>query len=373
MILHLPPSNELNIGYLSRLFDNTSECYKLFWFKAIVSKVNEGKTELSYDELVDQMIADAWYMVTEYHLNLGPKDTLESVILLIKERNPYLRSSEKQSVILKFLSETTDKDILKQKNVLTYNVPYRLQAPFLPDVKGKSWDVPASDLADRINQGENLIYYFTVIRGLNSKIVIQEDWVEYIRKNYEILTGWIGYNMIRYLQRRNPNVPGIADKLSPPMERNLDKVKKYWKLILSLETVHEIYGNQLLTSKDLSVDHFVPWSYVAHDELWNLSPTTRSINSSKSNNLPDWNIYFKRLVDIEYQSYRLIWQYDAVHKEFEKCAKEHMNNDEIRFRIYREGLSLPEFAGGLESVVLPVYKAAQDCGFATWEYRGMNA
>ena len=30
-----------------------------------------------------------------------------------------------------------------------------------------------------------------------------------------------------------------------------------------------------------------------------------------------------------------------------------------------------EFAGGLESVVLPVYKAAQDCGFATWEYRGM--
>lgn len=152
-MLHLPPSNELNIGYLSRLFDNTSECYKLFWFKAIVSKVNEGKTELSYDELVDQMIADAWYMVTEYHLNLGPKDTLESVILLIKERNPFLRSSEKQSVILKFLSETTDKDILKQKKVLTYNVPYRLQAPFLPDVKGKSWDVPASDLADRINQG----------------------------------------------------------------------------------------------------------------------------------------------------------------------------------------------------------------------------
>ena len=289
-----------------------------------------------------------------------------------KMKKDTLRSSVKKEVILEFLSETTDKDILNKKRVLTYNVPYRLQAPFLPGVKGKSWDIPVSALADRINEGERLIYYFNRINGLDTKITIQDDWAEYIRKNYEILLGWVGYNMIRYLQRRNPNVPGIADKLSPPMERNLDKVKKYWKLILSLEPVHEIYGDQLLTSKDISVDHFVPWSYVAHDEFWNLSPTTRSINSSKSNNLPDWDIYFKKLVTIEYQSYRLIWQYDEVHKEFEKCAKEHINNDEIRERIYREGLSLAEFADGLESVVSPVYKAARDCGFTNWEYRGIT-
>ena len=137
-----------------------------------------------------------------------------------------------------------------------------------------------------------------------------------------------------------------------------DKIKKYWKLVLSLEPVHEIYGDQLLTVKDISVDHFVPWSYVAHDEFWNLSPTTKSINSSKSNNLPDWDTYFKKLADIEYQSYKLIWQYDSVHKEFDKCAKEHINNDEVRYRIYRAGLSVDEFTGGLESVILPVYKAA---------------
>ena len=368
--MQLPYSEELNTGYLARLFDNTSECYKLFWFKSIILKVHEGKTELSYGELIDQMIADAWYMVTEYHLNLGPKDTLESVILLMKEKNPSLKSSEKEEVILEYLSNTADKEILSKKRVLTYNVPYRLQAPFLPDLKGKSWDVPAADLAQRINQEKRLIYYFTAINGLSTKIIIQDKWAEYIRKNYEILLGWIEYNMIRYLQRRNPSVPGIADKLSPPVERKLDKIKKYWKLILSLEPVHEIYDDQLLTEKDISVDHFVPWSYVAHDEFWNLSPTTKSINSSKSNNLPNWDTYFRKLVDIEYQSYRLIWEYDSVHMEFDKCAKEHINNDEVRYRIYREGLSLNEFAGELESVIQPVYKAAKDCGFASWEYKG---
>lgn len=54
-----------------------------------------------------------------------------------------------------------------------------------------------------------------------------------------------------------------------------------------------------LNDKNISIDHFVPWSYVAHDELWNLTPTTRSINSSKSNNLPDWNRYFPILCKVE--------------------------------------------------------------------------
>lgn len=77
--MQLPYSEELNIEYLGRLFDNTSECYKFFCFKAIVAKVIEGRQSISYEELVDEMIADARYMVTEYHLNLVPKDTLEGV------------------------------------------------------------------------------------------------------------------------------------------------------------------------------------------------------------------------------------------------------------------------------------------------------
>ena len=37
-------------------------------------------------ELIDEMIADAWYMVTEYHLRLGPlgiADNLEEVLKYI--------------------------------------------------------------------------------------------------------------------------------------------------------------------------------------------------------------------------------------------------------------------------------------------------
>ena len=37
----LPYSDNINTGNLARLFDNTSECYKLFWFKAIVTAVGD--------------------------------------------------------------------------------------------------------------------------------------------------------------------------------------------------------------------------------------------------------------------------------------------------------------------------------------------
>ena len=52
-------------------------------------------------------------------------------------------------------------------------------------------------------------------------------------------------------------------------------------MIVTIKPVYEIYGKKPLDAKNISIDHFVPWSYVAHDELWNLTPTTRSINSTK--------------------------------------------------------------------------------------------
>ena len=366
--MQLPYSEELNIEYLGRLFDNTSECYKFFWFKAIVAKVTRGKQKISYEELVDEMIADAWYMVTEYHLNLGPKDTLESLVNLIKQRYPGLKSSEKKAIIIDWLKTTDDREIINKKRTLTYHVPYRLQSPFMMNLKGDSWKVSESNLIAKINQEQSLMYYFTSLNGLSTQIIMHKDWINYIIKNQEIIRGWLEYNMIRYMQKRNPNVPGIADKLYPPQERKLEKVKKYWKLILSLEPVREIYGSQLLTEKDISIDHFVPWSYVAHDEMWNLNPTTKCINSSKSNNLPDWETYFERLANQEYQSYQLIWKYDAVHKEFDKCAKEHINSDDIRYRVYRQGLEFSEFIRQLKSIVLPIYQSAQNCGFGNWFY-----
>ena len=50
--MDLPRNDQLDTIHLQRLFDNMSECYKLFWFQAIVDQVAAGNTALSYSELI---------------------------------------------------------------------------------------------------------------------------------------------------------------------------------------------------------------------------------------------------------------------------------------------------------------------------------
>ena len=123
-----------------------------------------------------------------------------------------------------------------------------------------------------------------------------------------------------------------------------------------------------MTAKGLSIDHFVPWSYVASDELWNLIPTAKSVNSSKSNNLPDWSTYFGRLAKTEYNAYLLVEHDAKAGQLFHKCARENLNSEEIRYRLYRSGQTEEQFTRQLEEILLPVYESAKNMGFREWVY-----
>ena len=169
--MQLPYSEELNIGYLSRLFDNTTNCYKFFWFQAILRKLDGVHCRFTFDELINEMIADAWYMVTEYHLRLGPlgiTDNLEEVVKYIY-RNYGFMSSEKREKIIEFLQTRDDKRITKYKSDLTLNVPYRLQVPFYDEIniERSMWNGSKQALTNEINRQKRLMYYFTLISGLS--------------------------------------------------------------------------------------------------------------------------------------------------------------------------------------------------------------
>ena len=212
--MQLPISEKLNIGYLSRLFDNTSNCYKFFWFQAILRKLNRDNNRFSFDELVNEMIADAWYMVTEYHLRLGPigvTDNLEEVVKYIGVIHSF-PSSEKRDKIIEFLKQCDDKRVLKYKQALILNVPYRLQVPFYDEISidNKMWAGSKKILSDEINRQNRLMYYFVKMNGLKTEIEVSDLWVEYLVSNREILNGWLKLKLIHYFQNKNPSVPGIA-------------------------------------------------------------------------------------------------------------------------------------------------------------------
>ena len=365
-MLKIPQSEQVNTSSLARLFDNKSESYKLFWFKAILYEVSRGRNEISFRDLIERMIVDAWYMVSEYKLNLGPADTLEKTVLYISGKENFL-PTEKEEVLLTYLRNTNDRQIKEYMRTLSLNVPYRLQAPLMPKPDAKIW-YKAVEITDYINAQAGMMYSIQRTSALDSRIIISPLWMDYLRSNLGIILGWTDYNLIMYLQRRNPTVPGIASKIYPPQERKLTAVTGYWKYQISKGGVRDIYTGDLMTEKGLSIDHFVPWSYVASDELWNLIPTAKDVNSSKSNNLPDWSIYFGKLAKAEYNAYLLVEHDEKAGHLFHKCIRENLNSEEIRYRLYRSGQTEEQFTRQLEEILLPVYESAKNMGFREWVY-----
>ena len=372
----IPYDDSLKIEYLSRIFDRNrvSNCYKYFWMFAILRRISKEDFNFSYDELITEMIADAWYMVAEYHLRLGPCNTVDNLeeavkYLYFELNNESIPSTEKREVLLAYFKNLSDSRYQKYKNKLIENVPYCLQSPFF-DSNNRLLKNLGKNTIDEINRQNRLLYYFGRYNHIDTRIIISEEWIDYLCRNREILMDWVRYNLIGYLQDRNPSVPGIADKIVPPCKRNLKYATDYWKTIIEADkSLKDIYGDNCLKDISLSIDHFVPWQYVAHDELWNLSPTTKNINSMKSNNLPDWDVYFEPLSLLEYKAYKLRYENTKVETAFEKCADYHVNNAEIRRQLYADGLSYSDFCNRLDKVIRPVYNSAKNCGFREWVYQ----
>ena len=365
--MQIPYSEKLNTASLARIFDNKSESYKLFWFKAILHEVGLGRNVIPFRDLIERMIVDAWYMVSEYKLNLGPADNLEKTVLYIAEKENFL-PTEKEDVILSYLHNSDDRELRRLMTVLSQNVPYRLQAPLIQTPDSKLWN-KLNDITDYINAQDGVIYLIERKKSIESRIIIEPLWMDYLQSNLGILIGWTDFNMITYLQRRNPTVPGISNKIYPPQERKLTSAINYWKYIIQQGSIRDIYSGEELTTRGLSIDHFVPWSYVASDELWNLIPTEKSINSSKSNNLPDWDRYFNRLAHAEYDAYIFTGSDERALMLFEKCAKENLNNEEVRYRLYKQGQTEQHFTNQLEELLLPIYESARNMGFKQWKYQ----
>ena len=58
--------NNLDIEGFSLMMKNPSYCYKFYWLEAIVRMISEGITKTTFNDIIDEMIANAWYSVLEF-------------------------------------------------------------------------------------------------------------------------------------------------------------------------------------------------------------------------------------------------------------------------------------------------------------------
>lgn len=370
--------NTLYVEGFSRMMKDPSYCYKFYWLEAIVQLISENKKEATYNEIIDEMIANAWYSVLEFHVHLSGifvdgqiKDNLEKAVCKLFELSGASPNSSKTEI--KNQIHKYNKNLYKEKMELTKSVPIKALSGFANVGAEKiSLDSSAGRMMEyynKINQSSILLpYVFGNESGLSRKLTFNEEWIRMIEDNTVTILGWIQLEKVKWLQNNNPEIPGLVYKLSPMDEkmRKLTHVRALWGSILELQQVADVFKDAPIEKEAYDVDHFIPWSFVMNDELWNLMPMDSTLNSSKSNRLPNWEPFFKRFAFNQYAMYELIYEKDAIRKLYEACYRDNLHSIWANQELYRKGNTKEEFYCILDKNMRPVYDSARRQGYEIW-------
>lgn len=129
------------------------------------------------------------------------------------------------------------------------------------------------------------------------------------------------YSWAKFLEKINGptavSMNGIIGKLENAIPKRAN-LKNYRDLLWHEFEEHNcFYCGKKLSSAGVHVDHFIPWSFMHEDKVWNLVLSCASCNEKKNNRLPP----FKAIIRLEEQNQKLaIVDHELVHEEFRSYA-----------------------------------------------------
>ncbi|PTT02579.1 hypothetical protein DBR11_04415, partial [Pedobacter sp. HMWF019] len=291
------PNKEPN-NLLSSCFNNTAAAYKFYWFLSLIEEVEKGNHFLKKLDLFAGMIANSWYTVNYFNISLGKQDQLQRAIKQIITIES-LSIDEKKSVIIDALKRSLSPEIKKILNHFDAEVPHRFLSPWFPNFKGNRKEI--YHLSQDFQN--NCLY------AVNEQDVkINPEWIPYLIQNSGVLKAFCYWHLSLYLQKHNPNVPDIPNKLIKPPRRNslIKHRKEFWDIVIKhTGPIQCIYTGKTLTD-DYAVEHFIPYAFVSHDLIWNLIPADKSFNSSKCDKLPPMDKYFDAYFEIQERGLKTI-------------------------------------------------------------------
>ena len=362
---------------LDLMLRNFAASYKLYWLRGIFDEAVEGNDIVPMRRIAARMVSLAWYPVTFFRLSLGVSDQLANAVKRAREVCD-LRDDATEAQIRDAVLESDDAELAKRLNDLCKFVPYRLVRPFYAD----RLNLERERLGLSTYHFEKLVNRLVIeFNGQDcagapyrfspdcDAVEIDREWAAYFRDNRHVLQGWLDMRLVGYLQARNPSVPAIPLKIHPPVQRDLGAARKWWADALDDHVFREIYTDVPFDASGyevygpMSVDHFIPWSFVLHDEPWNLVPTFRDTNSSKGNKLPDIDLYLDPLCAQQFDALTTLRGRGRAHR---KVFESYLSIDPHVMEYERTDAARESFTRAVSRVVLPLHQIAANQGFPTW-------
>lgn len=301
--LRLPDSMDVDKNKLLQIFNKTTTSYKYLFFMALLKIVKrDGFTTriISFDDLARNMLAIAWYPNKLFKLSFGLVDQVS--LELDKIHADSITSLDLSSYISynKNISKVLS-SVAISPQLMRY-VPFRLIQPFFSGSLKGVLDAKVNEHIIHLAKTQfEKVKPFYYIEYESRTIVLHPAWLSYFYDNIELIESFSKWEWLSYMQKRNPSVVNLQTKLFPQIHKEGMGIQtRFWKSVIQAKPIQCIYSNEKITVENFSLDHFIPWSFVAHNQLWNLIPTPRYVNSSKSNNLPSLDTYFEAYARLQH-------------------------------------------------------------------------
>ena len=373
--LSIPPSppraKGLDIGAFSRVFERTTNSYKFLWMLGLLDVLGEKKFEenrVLARRVVARMLKHANDPIRRFRLSLGSQDQMAAHIAKLDPLGPGA------DIARVARGENLPDSVYGE---LSRFVPQRFLTPFFQrDLAqaGIKKDYDKNDAIRRFARNRFAKPPLPLYRLDGGQLegesplalVFHKRWLDYLKKNASIIRGWALWHWADHLETRNPNVPGIIAKIARPESRKaLGKQREFWREVVgALGGIRCIYsGEKLRDEADYDLDHFIPWSFAGHNNLWNLVPVLKEANQLKSDILPA-DKYFEKLVGAQHQAL------EAYRKHFAGKWRNQMDAYSADLKVDPNSRrTKAELAERFEFVVPPLLSLAESMGFESgWDY-----
>ena len=193
----LPKDNVINVEYLYKALDNMTTSYKLFFIKSIIDEIKNNNYEIEFKIIVARMIENSWYMINEYDINFGKLDRMNFLInnlFTIDEiKDKYTKDSLFKYILKRIDNETID-------YLMKYVVYRVIRATFDNDLINIKKDSEHQKKIMELSENSSLSIYR--VDNKNKKIIINQNWFEYIKNNEKDIDQWIWYNILEFAIRK---------------------------------------------------------------------------------------------------------------------------------------------------------------------------
>ncbi|HZG70197.1 MAG TPA: HNH endonuclease domain-containing protein [Chondromyces sp.] len=240
-----------------------SSTYKYALIKSLIENLYQidDQFALTYDQLAYSFTKIYWNLIVHHNLLNQNRGKTARVVSIIKEEQT--KNSIPQEMIFDKINDALQiKLVSKVKTTMKENVYGALYG----DTRGSFYAFDHKQESLKLNPAVH----------------------SFMLKYQRLIVNLTNYHMAAMMEELNevPSINYLLGKVETIAKRS--SLRPFEKILLTYFKSECFYCSKSLTGikRETHVDHFIPWSFVQSDHIWNLVLSCNRCNSSKSDKLP---------------------------------------------------------------------------------------